>query len=172
MRGSSSLIGRPLVTSTEPGPAAGRPGTPRLQQVDIARGLAVIGVVLNHAVDGLIGAAIVPSTSTLARFNDALYVFRMPTLALLLGLFIPLGVRRRGLGAYVRQRTVLFGYLYVVWFVLQSATEALTSGLRNSQSHALSLLTVWRPSATCGSSLSSSSRAPSWLVWHRGVAER
>jgi fucose 4-O-acetylase-like acetyltransferase len=121
--------------------------TTRLEQVDIARGLAVIGVVLNHAVDGLVGASLVPLTSTLARFNDALYIFRMPTLALLLGLFIPLSLRRRSLGVYIRQRALLFGYLYVVWFFLQSAVEVLTSGLRNSQSGLASLVTVWNPPA-------------------------
>lgn len=65
----------------------------RFDQIDIFRGIAVIGVVLSHAVDGLLGAGLLAPGAALWLFNNWMYAFRMPAIALVLGLFISSGMR-------------------------------------------------------------------------------
>ena len=126
--------------------AAGVLGS-RVRAVDIARALAVIGVVFNHTVDGLVKAGIVSHGHPLYVVNTWLYVFRMPALALLLGLFIPRAVEKRGYWAYLAQRASLMIYLYLLWTILEGLTEVATSGVRNGSRSFGSLLAVWHPIA-------------------------
>jgi hypothetical protein len=119
----------------------------RVRAVDIARALAVIGVVFNHTVDGLVKAGIVSHEHPLYAVNTCLYVFRMPALAMLLGLFIPRAVEKRGYWAYLAQRGALMIYLYLLWTILEGLTEAATNGLRNGSRSVGSLLAVWHPIA-------------------------
>ncbi len=119
----------------------------RVRAVDIARALAVIGVVFNHTVDGLVKAGIVSHAHPLYAVNACLYLFRMPALALLLGLFIPRAVEKRGYWAYLSQRAALMIYLYLLWTVLEGLTETATNGVRNGTRSFGSLLQVWHPIA-------------------------
>ncbi len=115
----------------------------RSQAIDVARALAIVGVVANHSIDGLLGAGLIPADHPLETVNAALYLFRMPALAFLLGLFIPRAVTKRGVPGYLRERATLMLYLYLIWFVLQGAAETATSGLKNTPRDADSLWTVW-----------------------------
>lgn len=127
--------------------AAGAVVGSRVRAVDVARALAVIGVVFNHTVDGLVKAGIVSHDHPLYAANTCLYLFRMPALALLLGLFIPRAVEKRGTWVYLAQRGALMIYLYLIWTILEGLTEAATNGLRNGSRSFGSLLTVWHPIA-------------------------
>jgi fucose 4-O-acetylase-like acetyltransferase len=118
--------------------------TPRRSQaIDVARALAIIGVVANHSIDGMLNAGLIPADHPLETVNAALYLFRMPALAFLLGLFVPRAVTKRGVAGYLRERATLFLYLYLVWFVLQSIAESATSGLKNTPRDADAVWTVW-----------------------------
>lgn len=121
--------------------------TRRVAAIDIARALAVIGVVLNHSIDGLVTAGISDPEGPLAQFNAALYIFRMPALLFLLGIFIPRGVEKRGSVGYIRNRAVTMLYLYFVWWIVQSLTEFATAGLKNSPRDIAVLLAFWEPLA-------------------------
>lgn len=118
-------------------------GTTRVAALEVARALAVIGVVVNHATDGLVAAGLLDAASPTARVNAALYLFRMPALALLMGLFVPGGVTRRGARSYLRRRVVTVLYLYVLWFYLQSAVEIAANGVKNQARDPSELLTPW-----------------------------
>lgn len=115
----------------------------RIQVIDIARALAVLGVVLNHTVGGLLRADLVEFSSPLGTVNYWLYMFRMPALALLLGLFIPGGVQRHDSGGYIRRRLVFSFYVFVIWQVIISLAEVASSGVSNSGRGVADVLQVW-----------------------------
>ena len=115
----------------------------RSSSIDVARALAIIGVAANHSIDGLLNAGLIPVDHPLETVNDALYLFRMPALAFLLGLFIPRAVTKRGVAGYLRERVTLMLYLYLLWFVLQNIAEMATSGLKNTPRDAGSVWAVW-----------------------------
>ncbi|MFC5061593.1 acyltransferase family protein [Actinomycetospora atypica] len=121
-----------------------RPSPPRrLIEVDVARALVVVGVVFNHAVDGLVTSGVVDPASELASANAVLYMFRMPALAFLLGLFVPGGVDRYGTRTYLWQRLVAVGYLYLLWFYLQGLVEFFASGVKNHVFPSARFLSPW-----------------------------
>ena len=115
--------------------------------VDVARGLAIIGVVFNHAVDGLSGAGLVVPGQPVVEVNDALYIARMPTLVLLVGLFIPSGVAKHGKRGYLRRRVTLLVYIYVIWQVLEGSVELSSNSLRNGSTDGKDILALWSPIA-------------------------
>ena len=115
----------------------------RSQAIDVARAVAIVGVVANHSIDGMLNAGLIPADHPLEAVNAALYLFRMPALAFLLGLFVPRAVTKRGVAGYLRERITLMLYLYLVWFVLQGVAETVTSGLKNMPRETSALWTVW-----------------------------
>lgn len=98
---------------------------------------------LNHSIDGVLDTGLLASTSALAQVNAALYIFRMPALAFLLGLFIPRSLAKRGTHRYLADRVGLVLYLYLLWFFIQGSAEILTSGVKNNPRDPASLLRVW-----------------------------
>ena len=94
---------------------------------DVARGIAILAIVIGHVVRGLAAADLVPRTSALVlEVDDAFYSFHLTIFAVLLGVFLRPGVEKHGPGAYVRSRVALFAYLYAVWTVLFGATRRVT----------------------------------------------
>ncbi|WP_194290620.1 acyltransferase family protein, partial [Modestobacter roseus] len=125
-----------------------RDATPaRVAAIDVARAVAVIGVVVNHSIDGMVGAGLIGDGHPLEQLNAALYVFRMPALALLLGLFIPRSVARRGVAGYLAHRGAVLVWLYLLWFALQSSIESLTSDYKNLERPWGAIVRVWEPFA-------------------------
>lgn len=120
-----------------------RERTARIEAIDIARALAVLGVVFNHSVDGLLAARIMSDGSFIADLNGALYMVRMPALAFVLGLFLPRASEKRGVRGYIREKVVFATYIYVVWFMIQTVVEIATSSLKNSPREMESLFAVW-----------------------------
>ncbi|WP_222192786.1 acyltransferase family protein [Modestobacter italicus] len=115
----------------------------RVHAIDVARAVAIVGVAANHSIDGMLNAGLIPADHPLETVNSALYLFRMPALAFLLGLFVPRAVTKRGGVGYVRERVSLMLYLYLLWYVLQSAAEAATNGLKNTPRDTGSIWSVW-----------------------------
>ncbi|MGY1749239.1 acyltransferase family protein [Modestobacter sp. SYSU DS0511] len=119
----------------------------RVRAIDVARAVAVVGVVVNHSIDGLVGAGLIGTGHPLDRLNAALYVFRMPALALLLGLFVPRSVAKRGIAGYVMHRGAVLVWLYLLWFALQSSVESLASDYKNLTRPWGAIVRVWEPFA-------------------------
>ena len=85
----------------------------RDSSTDIARGIAIIAIVVGHVlrVDGV----------PLDPFWDRLLcMFHLSVFALLSGLFVRNAVERVGSGPYIQNRGTLFLYLYVIWTLLQA----------------------------------------------------
>lgn len=123
------------------------PSTHRWAALDIARALAVIGVVLNHGVDGLVGGGLLAPDGPISDVNAALYVLRMPALAFLLGIFVPRGVEKRGKLSYIRSRAYSMLWVYLVWTLLQGSIQVALSSLTNGQMTFTRVLTLWVPIA-------------------------
>lgn len=121
--------------------------TGRSHVVDIARGLAIIGVVFNHAVDGLVGSGSLDRNGVLGQVNAGLYILRMPALLFLVGLFLPQGTEKHRPVPYLRRRVTLLLYLLVVWQLIQGSVELLTQGVRNGSTSVSGVLTLWHPIA-------------------------
>ncbi|MCZ2813433.1 acyltransferase [Modestobacter sp. VKM Ac-2979] len=119
----------------------------RVAAIDVARAVAIIGVAANHSIDGMLNAGLIPADHPLEAVNSALYLFRMPALAFLLGLFVPRAVTSRGAAGYVRERATLMLYLYLLWFLVQSLAELATNEVKNVPRDAGAIWRVWEPFA-------------------------
>lgn len=124
-----------------------RPAASRFEAIDVARAVTIIGVVFNHTILGLISAGVIGKDTFVADVNAGLYIFRMPALVLIAGLFICGGVAKSGAGGYIRRRLTLLLYLYLLWFYIQTSVEIATSSVKNHPKDAWSLLTLWWPPA-------------------------
>lgn len=83
---------------------------------DIARGIAIIAIVVGHVlrIDGV----------PLDPFWDRLlYMFHLSVFALLSGLFVRGAVERMGRGGFIQNRSVHFLYLYAIWTLLQGLID-------------------------------------------------
>ncbi|AXK46880.1 acyltransferase family protein [Brachybacterium saurashtrense] len=123
------------------------PGTRRSAEIDIFRGIAVIGVVFSHTVDGLLSAGALPEGSALHQFNDWFYGFRMPAIALVLGLFLSYGAEKYGTATYIARRAVFAVYMYLLWYVIQMGAELATSPWKNTPVTLEDALRIWAPPA-------------------------
>lgn len=119
----------------------------RVASLDIARGVAVTGVVFNHSVDGLASAGLLSGGNGLYDVNQAFYIFRMPLLAFLLGVFIPRGWEKRGTSRYLAERVWSMAWLYLVWFMVQDVFDAVFASSKNSPREFGSFLAFWSPPA-------------------------
>jgi len=112
----------PAAPSTEGGEAPSRD-----RAFDVARGIAILAIVVGHVIRGLAAADLVPRTAPVVlEVDDAFYAFHLTIFAVLLGVFLRPGVDRHGPGAYLRSRVPLFIWLYAVWTVLFGATRRIT----------------------------------------------
>ncbi|WP_019158247.1 acyltransferase family protein [Brevibacterium senegalense] len=119
----------------------------RNQEIDIFRGIAVIGVVFSHVVGGVRGAGLLDPSAPLYLFNEWFYAFRMPAIALVLGMFISYGAEKYGSKTYIARRAVFALYMYVIWYVIQMSAEVLTSSLKNHPVTIRQALSIWEPVA-------------------------
>jgi fucose 4-O-acetylase-like acetyltransferase len=119
----------------------------RFAAIDIARALAVVGVVANHSVDGLIAADLMSDDGIIAEVNRALYIFRMPALAFLLGLFIPRGIEKRGTARYLKNRVIQVMWVWILWTLIQGGTQVLVSPVTNAPMSLVDVVSIWNPIA-------------------------
>ncbi|WP_164702175.1 acyltransferase family protein [Modestobacter sp. KNN46-3] len=119
----------------------------RVAAIDVARAVAIIGVAANHSIDGMLNAGLIGADHPLEAVNSALYLFRMPALAFLLGLFVPRAVTRRGAAGYVCERATLMLWLYLLWYLVQSLAELATNEVKNVPREPGAIWRVWEPFA-------------------------
>lgn len=118
----------------------------RDQTIDIAKGMAIIAIVLGHVLRGLASAGLLDSGSVIYGVSDrALYLVHLTIFAFLSGLFLARGVRKEGDAIYLRGRLVNFLYVYLVWQTLQVVVKLGTSSLVNNAPDLISLVEIWKP---------------------------
>lgn len=118
----------------------------RDQTIDIAKGAAIIAIVLGHVLRGMASAGLIDSASESYLLSDrALYLIHLTVFAFLSGLFLARGVDKEGAEGYLRGRVGTFLYLYLVWQTLQVVVKLATASLVNSAPDAKALVEVWKP---------------------------
>lgn len=120
--------------------------TVRDRTIDIAKGVAIIAIVLGHVLRGLGSAGLIDSTSgTYVMSDRALYIGHLTVFAFLSGLFVARGVDKDGAASYLRGRLGNFLYLYLVWQTLQVSVKLGTASLVNSAPDLAALYEIWKP---------------------------
>lgn len=90
----------------------------RLAAADRARGLALVLVVLGHALGGLLDAGLLARRGPAGALWDVIYVAHMPLFFFLAGLFVPQRLSRDARG-FVREALVRLGWPLLLWATLQ-----------------------------------------------------
>lgn len=122
-----------------------KPAAARLGAIDAARGIAIIAVVFTHVNRGLAGAGILDGGSEAYQWMDRFFAtWCMLLFPFLTGLFMRRSRERHGFWGFVRLRVVQWGYLYLLWFFLQSGVKLLVGDAANTTVSPVDLLQVWK----------------------------
>ncbi|MDH2442918.1 acyltransferase [Amnibacterium sp. CER49] len=114
--------------------------------IDIARGIAIIAIVLGHVDRGLASAHLLDGTSaTFGDWDRFLYLFHVAVFAFLAGVFVRSAAARQGRWRYLVSRDGLFLYLYVLWSFIEGLTKVATAKLVNTPTSLLGVLDLARP---------------------------
>ena len=122
---------------------------PRLQVVDVARGIGMVLVVLGHAIGGLVDAGLMHTRGAGAWTFHLIYTFHMPLFFLLAGVFVQARLRG-GVAGYLGDGAFRIAWPYLLWSV---ATLMLIDSLgtlvnRPAQVDAARLVALlWEPAA-------------------------
>lgn len=130
------------------GTGASPTGAPRSRDatLDIARGIAMVLVVLSHVLRGLYASNGVETGFPWEIWLDrVLYLTHLPVFVFVTGLLLPRGVERLGRGRYLWERLSQFAYVYILWTLIQGTAEVLTSPWKNNPASWEAVLTVWSP---------------------------
>ena len=95
--------------------------TRRDSTIDIAKGIAIIAIVFGHIHRGMWASGL--GTAAFRPYKYVLdygvYFWHLVVFAFLSGLFVARGATKTTPSSYLTKRLILFGYLYVIWQVLQ-----------------------------------------------------
>ncbi|SEE19286.1 Fucose 4-O-acetylase [Arthrobacter alpinus] len=120
--------------------------TRRDTTIDIAKGLAIVAIVLGHVLRGLASSHIIDGdASAFTAVDRALYMVHLSIFTFLSGVFVRQGIEKRGTAGYLAPRVSQFLYIYLVWQMLQGIVKMFTSRLVNSPTTLDDLLSIWRP---------------------------
>ncbi|MCV7513068.1 acyltransferase [Micrococcus luteus] len=111
-----------------PGSSAGGGGR-RLRTVDIARALAILGVVFGHVTAGLESDGLLASDSWTATGVQRFGLARMAAFFFLVGLFMgPAVAKRGGVRPYLRERLTVLLWTYLLWDLVYAGAETALAG--------------------------------------------
>lgn len=123
--------------------------TTRDLSLDVARGIAIVLIVVGHIIRGLSAAGLVdPWAPWYEEADTAIYLVHLAVFFLISGLFVGRAVTRDGSAPYLRGRLVLLGWLFVVWTLLQGTVKVATGSLANTPVTLGSIATeFWHPNS-------------------------
>ena len=115
--------------------------------IDIAKGVAIIAIVLGHVDRGLVAADVLDgSDRTVQQVDLILYLFHLTVFATLSGVFVSRSARRDGVATYTRSRVGTFLYLYVLWSFAQGVVRLAAGDSANTETGPRDLVTqLWEP---------------------------
>lgn len=114
---------------------------------DIARGFAIIAVVLGHVLGGLVDAGARDVPDAVAGLTRALYLTHLPVFAFVTGLLMPASIDRRGARRYLAERISTIAYLYLLWTFIQRSRGSRHVDVKNYPTTWGDVLSVWTPRA-------------------------
>lgn len=114
--------------------------------IDIAKGVAIVAIVVGHVLRGLRSAGMVDNDETwFVTADRALYMVHLAVFAAAAGLMVRGSLERRGARVYVRERCGDFLWVYLVWSVLQGLLQYVLSSVVNTSRSLASVFTLWIP---------------------------
>lgn len=114
--------------------------------LDVAKGLAIVAVVVGHVAGGLISSgAATTDLSWLREVIAFVYAWHLQTFLLVSGLFVGRGVDREGVSGYLFKRMPKLLWIYVLWTLIQNSAQWLLAGLVNHPVAAAQIAQVWYP---------------------------
>lgn len=100
----------------------------RDRSLDVAKGIAIVAIVVSHVLRGLADPDTLPRQSTgFLEVDNAMYSVHIAVFALVAGVFVRPGVDKRGAGDYLRPRLTLFAWVYVVWTLVLAGSKQVES---------------------------------------------
>lgn len=105
----------------------------RQRTLDVAKGIAIMGIVVSHTMRGLSAASIAnPFEPWYEETDTALYLVHLGVFFFLSGIFVSRSVQRHGAALYLRQRLALLSWLFLVWTALQGGIQVVASRFINT----------------------------------------
>lgn len=120
------------------------PPRQRDASVDVARGIAIIGVVFAHVERGL-RASHLASGAWIIALDLVLDLYVFGVFVFLGGVFVPKSVSKRSVRTYMSERIFQFSIVYLIWMVLQGSVLLLAARMVNNPGSISSVLKVWAP---------------------------
>lgn len=116
-------------------------GNKRFGWIDYDRGISIILVTYRHCFESMSKAGLdLDSYPLLEYINVFFFGFRMPLFFIASGIFISGSMRKRGLGAYAKNRVQSILYPMMVWGIIQISLQILFSAHTNSDVTPISYL--------------------------------
>lgn len=100
----------------------------RIAWIDAARGIAIILVVLGHAIHMVARGGGAPMPGWLQHLDRIIYTFHVPVFLFLAGLFLPTACQNTDRPTWVARRTIALLYPYLIWATVQTTLELLAAG--------------------------------------------
>lgn len=108
-----------------------QPQASRLDWIDVAKGIAIILVVIGHTWRGLFSAGIMPEAQFLV-VDARIYAFHMPVFFLLSGFFYISTIKRFSTPDYVKRIAVRILWPMIIWTYIFLGTKLLAGSLSNN----------------------------------------
>lgn len=117
----------------------------RDRTIDVAKGIAIVAIVLGHVLRGLTSAGILADGSSSQIADLALYSWHLPVFAFVSGLFVQSSIEKRGTCPYLRIRISTFLWLYILWTLLQVSVKLAAGNSVNSVAGITDLIDLIHP---------------------------
>ena len=116
----------------------------RDQRLDVARGAAILAIVVVHVVRGLNSAGVV-DVGVKEMVDRSVGLWCLSVFAFVGGTFIPRAVEKRTMSAYLRDRVVRLLAVYLLWTVMQGSIQLLAGDSLNNDKSIIRVFQVWQP---------------------------
>jgi fucose 4-O-acetylase-like acetyltransferase len=117
----------------------------RDQRLDVARGAAIIAIVVVHVVRGLQSAGLVDLDVKILT-DRSVGLWCLSVFAFVGGTFVPKAVEKVGLREYVGDRVTRFSAVYLIWSILQGSLHLLAGSEANHRRSSIGqVFEIWRP---------------------------
>jgi fucose 4-O-acetylase-like acetyltransferase len=113
--------------------------------LDVARGLAIIGIVLTHVLRGLNAGHLLGTGTWIPTTDRVLCLWHLSIFAFIGGIFVATSMRKRSTRTYLLERTWHFLSVYLLWTAVQGTVLLWAARVVNNPGSARSLFRVWAP---------------------------
>ncbi len=113
--------------------------------LDVARGLAIIGIVLTHVLRGLNAGHLLGNGAWIPTTDRVLCLWHLSIFAFVGGIFVSTSMRKRSMRTYLLERTSHFLSVYLLWTAVQGTIMLWAARVVNNPGSVRSLFRVWAP---------------------------